>query len=144
MHLTGAAVVRRSRCMQVLVWSAYLSDNFDRIHYMFVSSGGGSGFTKSAIYDPMTGKISKMTVSNTNHDMFCPGAPSPCGHTRTCGHAPTRLKPRCASPFCASMLLIVTAAMLCRHHFAAQWGHCGHRWPERREDERVLRQEQVV
>lgn len=35
--------------------------------------GGGSGLTKSSIFDPKTGKVSTMDVSNTKHDMFCPG-----------------------------------------------------------------------
>jgi galactose oxidase len=59
--------------MQVLVWSAWKANDFDRRN-RFVKTGGGSGLTRSAIYDSKTGKISNMMVSNTQHDMFCPGA----------------------------------------------------------------------
>jgi hypothetical protein len=38
-----------------------------------VKRGGGSGFTKSSIFNPKTKKVTAMTVSNTKHDMFCPG-----------------------------------------------------------------------
>ena len=46
----------------VIVWSAEFADNF-----------GGSGSTQTAIYNPSTGKVTQRTVSNTDHDMFCPG-----------------------------------------------------------------------
>lgn len=35
--------------------------------------GQGSATTYSAEYDPATGAVTQMVVSNTNHDMFCPG-----------------------------------------------------------------------
>ena len=49
---------------KLLVWSAYSNNAFatDR-----------SGMTKTATYDPATGTVSALSVSNTNHDMFCPG-----------------------------------------------------------------------
>ncbi|KAF5006962.1 hypothetical protein FDECE_6678 [Fusarium decemcellulare] len=49
---------------KVLVWSAYRYDQFTR------SPGG---YTLASEWDPSTGVISQRTVSNTNHDMFCPG-----------------------------------------------------------------------
>ena len=58
--------------MQILSWAAYSEVNYDRGD-RYVKRGGGSGKTKSSIFDPKTGKVSAMTVSNTHHDMFCPG-----------------------------------------------------------------------
>ena len=48
---------------KVLTWSAYAADNF----------GGANGYTKTAVLDLGTGTVSQETVSNTGHDMFCPG-----------------------------------------------------------------------
>ncbi|KAF2274058.1 galactose oxidase [Westerdykella ornata] len=48
---------------KILLWSAYKLDDF----------GGGNGFTQTAIYDPATGTSTQRTISNTQHDMFCPG-----------------------------------------------------------------------
>ncbi|MBC6446997.1 discoidin domain-containing protein [Actinokineospora xionganensis] len=48
---------------KLLMWSAYLPDNF----------GGTHGYTQTAILDLTTGNISNRRVSNTEHDMFCPG-----------------------------------------------------------------------
>lgn len=48
---------------KMLLWSAYARDNF----------GGSNGYTQTAIYDPVTGESTPRTVSNTQHDMFCPG-----------------------------------------------------------------------
>ncbi|KAL5414523.1 hypothetical protein PMIN04_008983 [Paraphaeosphaeria minitans] len=48
---------------KVLVWSSFSRDDF----------GGSNGFTQTAIYDPATGESTPRTVTNTNHDMFCPG-----------------------------------------------------------------------
>ncbi|KAF1837919.1 arabinogalactan endo-1,4-beta-galactosidase [Decorospora gaudefroyi] len=48
---------------KLLMWSAYARDNF----------GGDRGFTQTGIYDPATGESSQLRVSNTEHDMFCPG-----------------------------------------------------------------------
>ncbi|RAR01957.1 galactose oxidase [Stemphylium lycopersici] len=48
---------------KLLVWSAFAKDNF----------GGARGYTQTAIYDPVTGQSSELEVSNTAHDMFCPG-----------------------------------------------------------------------
>lgn len=49
---------------RVLLWSGYASGNF---------SGGGFGFTETAIFDPSTATSSSRRVSNTGHEMFCPG-----------------------------------------------------------------------
>jgi galactose oxidase len=48
---------------KLLIWSAYAKDNF----------GGERGYTQTGIYDPATGESSQLQVSNTQHDMFCPG-----------------------------------------------------------------------
>jgi galactose oxidase len=47
---------------KLLTWSSYQARNF-----------GGSGTTATAIYDPATGTVTQRTVTNTGHDMFCPG-----------------------------------------------------------------------
>jgi galactose oxidase len=48
---------------KMLVWSAYSPTVF----------GGSTGVTQTALYDLATGTVSQETVSNTGHDMFCPG-----------------------------------------------------------------------
>ncbi|GLK54404.1 galactose oxidase [Methylopila capsulata] len=48
---------------KILLWSAY--DKF--------SFGGDRGKTFTTIFDPQTGTSSSMMISNTAHDMFCPG-----------------------------------------------------------------------
>ncbi len=48
---------------EVLLWSAYGRFTF----------GGENGYTETAIYNPSTGAIRAQRVSNTQHDMFCPG-----------------------------------------------------------------------
>lgn len=48
---------------RVLVWSAYERNNF----------GGDNGRTYTAIFNPTTGASSEKLVTNTYHDMFCPG-----------------------------------------------------------------------
>ena len=47
---------------QVVAWSANAAGSF-----------GGTGLTQTATYDPATGNVTKRTVTNTAHDMFCPG-----------------------------------------------------------------------
>lgn len=49
---------------KVLTWSSFAPDTF---------SGGSGGDTETATYDPSTSVVSQRTISNTNHDMFCPG-----------------------------------------------------------------------
>ncbi|KAF2157481.1 copper radical oxidase [Myriangium duriaei CBS 260.36] len=49
---------------KLLVWSAYSAITQDI---------GVSGMTQTAQYDPATDKVTQYTVSNTHHDMFCPG-----------------------------------------------------------------------
>ncbi|MEM9562989.1 MAG: RICIN domain-containing protein, partial [Actinomycetota bacterium] len=48
---------------KVLLWSAYERFTF----------GGDRGRTQTVLYDPATGQSSLRQVSNTGHDMFCPG-----------------------------------------------------------------------
>ncbi|KAL8734026.1 MAG: hypothetical protein Q9166_001787 [cf. Caloplaca sp. 2 TL-2023] len=50
---------------KVLMWSSYKPLDF--------SGGGGSGTTDTAMYDPATGTVSQNIVTETKHDMFCPG-----------------------------------------------------------------------
>jgi galactose oxidase len=49
---------------RVLTWSAFSPSSF---------VGGNGGMTVTATYDPSSRTVSQRTVSNTNHDMFCPG-----------------------------------------------------------------------
>ncbi|KAK8091225.1 hypothetical protein PG994_000730 [Apiospora phragmitis] len=51
---------------RMLVFSSWGAANF----------GGASGYTQFADYNFKTGAISQRTVSNTHHDMFCPGISS--------------------------------------------------------------------
>ncbi|WP_456505127.1 discoidin domain-containing protein [Arthrobacter sp. UYCu723] len=48
---------------KLLTWSAYSPTAF----------GGNRGYTQTSILDLTTGKVSQTQVSNTGHDMFCPG-----------------------------------------------------------------------
>lgn len=48
---------------KVLLWSAY-----DRLSF-----GGDNGKTYTSTLDPITGNATEVLVSNTGHDMFCPG-----------------------------------------------------------------------
>ncbi|KAL8685273.1 MAG: hypothetical protein Q9224_005883, partial [Gallowayella concinna] len=50
---------------KVLVWSAWNADKF--------ADGNGNGKTVTATYDPSSGIVTQSTVTNTGHDMFCPG-----------------------------------------------------------------------
>ena len=57
----AAAVVAQTG--QLLVWSAGFDFNFSP----------ATKETHTASYDPVTKKVSALIVSNTHHDMFCPG-----------------------------------------------------------------------
>jgi len=48
---------------KILTWSAFQPDTFN----------GGYGQTVTATYDPKTGVVTQRTITNTGHDMFCPG-----------------------------------------------------------------------
>jgi len=48
---------------KVITWSAYSPTTF----------GGDHGYTYTALFDPNTQTVSNKVVSNTGHDMFCPG-----------------------------------------------------------------------
>lgn len=50
---------------KVLVWSSWEKDGF--------AKSNAAGFTFTAIYDPSSGATSQRRVSETKHDMFCPG-----------------------------------------------------------------------
>jgi galactose oxidase len=56
----GAAALRNGK---VLFWAAY-----DELTF-----GGNNGKTQTALFDPATGAVVAAEVSNTQHDMFCPG-----------------------------------------------------------------------
>jgi galactose oxidase len=47
---------------RVLTWSSFATDRF-----------GGTGQTVTAVYDPIGGTVTQRTVTETGHDMFCPG-----------------------------------------------------------------------
>lgn len=49
---------------KILTWSAYAPDTF---------TGGAGGRTVTATYDPATGVVTQRTITETGHDMFCPG-----------------------------------------------------------------------
>ena len=48
---------------RLLTWSAYSPTTF----------GGANGYTQTSILNLTTGEVSQTQVSNTGHDMFCPG-----------------------------------------------------------------------
>ena len=48
----------------LLTWSSYAADMF---------TGGNGGQTITAQFDPTTQTVSQRTITNTAHDMFCPG-----------------------------------------------------------------------
>ncbi|WIM98990.1 discoidin domain-containing protein [Actinoplanes oblitus] len=48
---------------KILTWSAFRPDSFS----------GGTGQTLTATYDPATGVVTQRMVTDTGHDMFCPG-----------------------------------------------------------------------
>jgi galactose oxidase len=56
-HLSACAA-------QVLTWSADQTTSFQV---------GRTGQTQTATLTPSSGAVSKMVVTNTKHDMFCPG-----------------------------------------------------------------------
>ncbi len=49
---------------KVLMWSSYAASTF---------GGGNGGLTVTASYDPAAETVTQRTITNTNHDMFCPG-----------------------------------------------------------------------
>ncbi|GAA4602481.1 hypothetical protein GCM10023107_60500 [Actinoplanes octamycinicus] len=48
---------------KILTWSAFRPDSFS----------GGTGQTLTATYDPATGVVTQRMITETGHDMFCPG-----------------------------------------------------------------------
>ncbi|KAG8674283.1 hypothetical protein FPOAC2_00293 [Fusarium poae] len=49
---------------KVLIWSSWARDTMD---------GGPGGLTLTSTWDPATGLVSEREVTETDHDMFCPG-----------------------------------------------------------------------
>ncbi|KAF5628787.1 sialidase-1 [Fusarium sp. NRRL 52700] len=49
---------------KVLVWSSWARDTM---------AGGPGGLTLTSTWDPATGQVAERQVTETNHDMFCPG-----------------------------------------------------------------------
>lgn len=60
--VVGGAVALRAD-NTVVFWSAFRPDLYS----------GGTGLTQTAIWNPTGQNVSQVTVSNTGHDMFCPG-----------------------------------------------------------------------
>ncbi|PNS18299.1 hypothetical protein CAC42_7668 [Sphaceloma murrayae] len=58
----GAAVVPQTG--KLMVYSAYALNKF---------SPAGPAKTETAEYDPVTKQVTRYTITETNHDMFCPG-----------------------------------------------------------------------
>ena len=50
---------------EVIAWSSYEFDDFE--------PNEGIGQTYTTLYNPATESVSELVVSNTDHDMFCPG-----------------------------------------------------------------------
>lgn len=48
----------------LFIWSAYAKDRFQV---------GKAGYTQSALYNTASGAITSFNITNTGHDMFCPG-----------------------------------------------------------------------
>lgn len=71
-HKTISIVRHVLLLLQVLAWSAESPDDFYRDN-RYIESGGGQGFTYHSIYDPAIDVATPMLISNTEHDMFCPG-----------------------------------------------------------------------
>ncbi|KAL8961081.1 MAG: hypothetical protein Q9193_002311 [Seirophora villosa] len=61
--LVPVAVALVPSTSEVLVWSAWNADKY----------GDGNGRTVTATYTPSTGIVTQSIVTNTRHDMFCPG-----------------------------------------------------------------------
>ena len=54
---------------QLLTWSSNADESF--------APEGTADWTKTAILNLNTGKVTQVTVSNTDHNMFCPGDSHP-------------------------------------------------------------------
>ncbi|KAL8838673.1 MAG: hypothetical protein Q9176_004913 [Flavoplaca citrina] len=61
--LVPVAAVLIPSTSEVVVWSAWNADFF----------GDGNGRTVTATYNPSSGIVTQSIVTNTGHDMFCPG-----------------------------------------------------------------------
>lgn len=62
--LVAVATALLHDSMKVMIFSSYAASSF---------TGGNGGMTVTASYDPATETVTQRTVTNTNHDMFCPG-----------------------------------------------------------------------
>lgn len=62
--LVAVAVALLHDTMKVMMWSSYLASTF---------TGGNGGLTVTASYDSAAQIVTQRIVTNTNHDMFCPG-----------------------------------------------------------------------
>ncbi len=49
---------------KLLTWSSYSTDTY---------LNAANGKTVTATYNPDTGIVTQRTITNTGHDMFCPG-----------------------------------------------------------------------
>lgn len=62
--LVAVAIALLHDTLKVLIWSSYLASTF---------TGGNGGMTVTASYDPASQTVTQRIVTNTDHDMFCPG-----------------------------------------------------------------------
>ena len=62
--ITPAAASVQPGTGRLLGWSSFAANTF---------SGGPGGLTQTCTYDPASGVVSRRSVTNTQHDMFCPG-----------------------------------------------------------------------
>lgn len=62
--LVAVAIALLHDVLKVLMWSSYQASTF---------TGGNGGMTVTASYDPAAQTVTQRIVTNTNHDMFCPG-----------------------------------------------------------------------
>lgn len=62
--VVAVAVALLHDTLKVLMWSSYLASTF---------TNGNGGMTVTASYDPATQTVTQRVITNTNHDMFCPG-----------------------------------------------------------------------
>ncbi len=62
--LVPVAIALLHDTMRVMMWSSYQASTF---------TGGNGGLTVTASYDPFAQTVTQRIVTNTNHDMFCPG-----------------------------------------------------------------------
>ena len=79
--------------------------------------GGPHGNTYTATLDLKTLAVSELDVTNTHHDMFCPGAYAVCagaGNSRLCEQEPS--SPRLYTTYMPSIDHCMAACLLLKEH----------------------------